>query len=92
MIPLFVLFEHRNGQNQWQHLRTEDGEPDAVNAEQGRQDEYRSVMDGTVVSVFDMTGRMVLNECYQGQLDVSSLAPAVYAIKFEDYKVRFVKE
>lgn len=39
-----------------------------------------------------MTGRMVLNECYQGQLDVSSLAPAVYAIKFEDYKVRFVKE
>jgi len=53
---------------------------------------HLDVMDGTVVSVFDMTGRMMLKECYQGQLDVSSLAPGVYAVKFEDYKVRFVKE
>ena len=42
MISLLVLFEHGNGQRQRQHLRAEDGEPDAVNAEQGRQDEHRS--------------------------------------------------
>ena len=37
-----MLFEHSNGQRQRQYLSAEDGEPDAVYAEQGRQDEHRN--------------------------------------------------
>ena len=37
-----MLFEHRNGQRQRKHLRADDGELDAVNAEQGSQDKHRS--------------------------------------------------
>lgn len=53
---------------------------------------HLDVMDGTTVSVFDMTGRMVMQERYEGQLDVSSLLPGLYAIMVGDRKVRFVKE
>ena len=42
MIPSLVLFEHRNGQHQRQHFGADDGEPDAIHAEQGGQDEHRS--------------------------------------------------
>lgn len=42
MILLLMLFEHRNGHHQRQHLGAEDGEPDAVNTEQGWQDKHRS--------------------------------------------------
>ena len=51
-----------------------------------------NVVNGSSVSIFDMTGRMVLQERYDGQLDVRSLAPGLYAIKAGDYKVSFVKE
>ena len=53
---------------------------------------YLDVVDGTNVSVFDMTGRMVMQQHYEGQLDVSKLAPGLYALKVEEATVRFVKE
>ena len=53
---------------------------------------YLDIADGAVVSVFDMTGRMVKREHYTGQLDVSQLVPGIYTIKVDDLTVRFVKE
>ncbi len=53
---------------------------------------YLDVMDGTPVSVFDMTGRLVRQQRYEGQIDVSSLAPGIYALKAEGSTIRFVKE
>jgi hypothetical protein len=53
---------------------------------------YLDVMNGTTVSVFDMTGRMVRQERYEGQINLRDLAPGVYAIKAEDFTGRFVKE
>ena len=53
---------------------------------------YLDIMDGTSVSIFDMTGRMVKQEHYEGKIDVSNLAPGIYAIKAEGVTVRFVKE
>ncbi len=50
------------------------------------------VVDGTTVSVFDMTGRLVMQERYEGRLDVSQLAPGVYAVKAGDCTVKFMKE
>ena len=48
-------------------------------------------MDGASVGVFDIIGRMVMRERYEGQLDVSGLAPGLYAIKAEGCSARFVK-
>ena len=53
---------------------------------------YLNVMDGTSVSVFDMTGRLVRQQRYEGQIDLSSLVPGIYALKAEGSKIRFVKE
>lgn len=53
---------------------------------------YLDVVDKTTVSVFDMMGRLVMQQRYEGQLDVSKLIPGLYAIKAGDYEVRFVKE
>ena len=53
---------------------------------------HLNVADGATISVFDMTGRMVIQQRYEGQLDVSSLVPGLYAIKAGDNEVRFVKE
>ena len=53
---------------------------------------YLNVTDGAAVSIFDMTGRMVKRENYQGQLDVSKLTSGIYTIKVEDITVKFVKE
>lgn len=52
---------------------------------------HLDVMDGAFVSVFDITGRMVMRERYEGQLDVSGLVPGLYAIKAEGCSARFVK-
>ena len=52
---------------------------------------HLNVADGATVSVFDMTGRMVMQERYEGQLDVSRLAPGLYAVKAEGCSARFVK-
>ena len=53
---------------------------------------YLDIVDGTTVSVFDMTGRRVMQGRYEGQLDVSNMTPGLYAIKAEGYIVKFVKE
>ena len=53
---------------------------------------YLDIIDGTSVSIFDMTGRLVKQDKYQGQLDVSKLTSGVYTIKTEDITVKFVKE
>ena len=53
---------------------------------------HLNVMDGASVSVFDMTGRMVMQQHYEGKLDVSNLVPGLYAIKAEGCTVRFVKK
>ena len=50
------------------------------------------IIDGVTISVFDMMGRMVLQERYEGKLDVSQLVPGIYAIKAEGCTARFVKE
>ena len=52
---------------------------------------HLNVADGSTISVFDMTGRMVMQQRYEGQLDVSRLAPGLYAVKAEGCSVRFVK-
>lgn len=53
---------------------------------------YLDVMDGAIISVFDITGRMVKQERYEGKIDVSDLVPGLYAVKAEGVTVRFVKE
>ena len=53
---------------------------------------YLDVVDGTTVSVFDMTGRLVIRQRYEGKLDVRCLVPGCYAIKAGGSVVRFVKE
>ena len=53
---------------------------------------YLDVMEGTSVNIFDMAGRLVRRQPYEGQIDVSSLAPGIYAIKAEGSMIRFVKE
>ena len=53
---------------------------------------YLDVTEGVNVSVFDMSGRMVKQERYEGKIDVSALAPGIYAIKANGATVRFVKE
>ena len=53
---------------------------------------YLDVVDGTTVSVFDMTGRLVRQERYEGKIDVGDLAPGLYAIKAEGCTIRFVKK
>ena len=50
------------------------------------------VTEGETVSVFDMTGRMVKQERYEGKLDVSDLASGIYAIKAGGQIVKFAKE
>ena len=53
---------------------------------------HLDVMDGITISIFDMTGRMVMQENYEGKLDVSHLVPGVYTIKAEGCTIRFVKK
>ena len=53
---------------------------------------YLDVTEGTSVSVFDMTGRLVRQEGYEGKIDVSDLASGIYAIKADGVTERFVKE
>ena len=50
------------------------------------------VTEGETVSIFDMTGRMVKQERYEGKLDVSDLDSGIYAIKAGNHIVKFVKE
>ena len=58
----------------------------------GSSDGALDIMNGMTISVFDMMGRMVMQERYEGKLDVSHLVPGIYAIKAEGCMARFVKE
>lgn len=53
---------------------------------------HLDIMEGETVSVFDMTGRMVKQERYEGKLDVSDLVSGIYAIKADGCTVKFMKE
>ena len=53
---------------------------------------FLDVADGTPITVFDMTGRRVKQEKYEGQLDMTHLAPGVYAIRAKGFLVKFVKK
>jgi hypothetical protein len=53
---------------------------------------YLDVVEGTTVSIFDITGRMVKQERYEGNIDVSTLVTGIYTIKAEGVTKRFVKE
>ena len=53
---------------------------------------YLNVAEGTPITVFDMTGRMVKRESYMGQLNVSQLVPGVYSILVDGLSVSFLKE
>jgi len=53
---------------------------------------YLKVGVGETVYVFDMTGRMVMQQRYEGKLNVSQLNPGIYALKAEGRTMRFVKE
>lgn len=50
------------------------------------------VAEGENISVFDITGKMVKQERYEGTLDVSDLVPGIYAIKAGSLMVKFMKE
>ena len=53
---------------------------------------YLEGMDGEVISIYDNTGRLVIQEHYNGHLDVSALAKGVYVVTVADRTVKFVKE
>lgn len=48
--------------------------------------------DDETVSVYDLNGRLVLQERYNGLLHVGSLVPGIYIVAVKDSKMRFVKE
>lgn len=52
---------------------------------------YLDVINGETISVFDMTGRMVMQQRYEGKVDVSDLSSGIYTVKTKDFTVRFVK-
>ena len=53
---------------------------------------YIDGAEGETVSVYDATGRLVMQEVYNGQLNVSTLEKGVYAVRVGTNVVRFVKE
>ena len=53
---------------------------------------YIDGAEGETVSVYDATGRLVMEEVYDGQLNVSTLIKGIYAVRVGTNVVRFVKE
>lgn len=49
-------------------------------------------VDGELVSVYDNTGRLVLQEKYNGHLDVSAFARGVYVVKNGEKTMKFLKD
>ena len=49
-------------------------------------------MDGELVSVYDNTGHLVLQEKYHGHLDVSALAKGMYVVKIGEKTMKFLKD
>ena len=48
-------------------------------------------VENEVISVYDATGRLVMQQVYNYNLDVSGLAKGVYAVKTQKGIVKFVK-
>ena len=53
---------------------------------------YLEVAMDETVCIFDLTGRMVKQQRYEGKIDVSDLVPGIYTVKAEGVMVKFVKE
>ena len=53
---------------------------------------YLNVEDYTTISVFDITGRLVKQEPYNGKIDVSELTTGIYTIKADNFNVKFMKK
>ena len=53
---------------------------------------YLDVADGATISIFDITGRVVRQECYKGKIDVSNLAQGIYTVKVESRIFKLVKK
>ena len=53
---------------------------------------YIDGAEGETVSVYDAIGRLVMQEVYNGQLNVSTLEKGIYAVRVGTNVVRFVKE
>ena len=53
---------------------------------------YLDGVDNEMVSIYDAMGRLVMQQVYNGNLDVSTLATGVYAVKTGKGIVKFIKE
>ena len=53
---------------------------------------YLEGMDGKMVNVYDNMGRLVLQERYNGYLNVNTLSQGVYTISVEGCALKFIKE
>ena len=53
---------------------------------------YIDGIDGQTVSVYDAMGRLVMQEVYNGQLNVSALEEGIYAVTTGNRTVKFVKK
>lgn len=53
---------------------------------------YIEGAENEMVRVYDATGRLVMQQVYNGNLDVSGLAKGVYAVKTGNQITKFVKE
>lgn len=49
-------------------------------------------VEGELVRVYDNIGRMVLEQRYEGQLDLNGLLPGIYAVTVAGRTTKFVKE
>ena len=53
---------------------------------------YIEGAENEMVSIYDATGRLVMQQVYTGQLNVSTLPKGVYAVKSGKGMIKFVKE
>ena len=53
---------------------------------------YLEGVDGETVCVYDNMGRLVLQENYNGKLNVNDLVPGIYAVSVAGRVMKFVKE
>ena len=53
---------------------------------------YIDGVDGKNVKVYDNMGRLVMNEIYQGSLNIKALSNGIYVVAVGNSAVKFVKE
>lgn len=83
---MFMVPEHPT------HIAEQTKEPLTVWPNPAGNTLQMDIMEGETISVFDITGKMVKQERYEGKLDVSDLVPGIYAIKVGGHMVKFLKE